>query len=171
MALAGVTFITDRRIPTRNIQHLNGVAHLHHAFRQHPGKDAFPGHDAVAHQLPDGAALVAGLADLGDFQEHVVSHPQARAHRQVHHFQAVHRQVFSEIAGLHLGAHGHHLVDAGEGQQAHLADAAFGMGIALQAVFHQETGLRDVVLDHALAVADGDGMDAAQCGWCGNFGS
>jgi hypothetical protein len=42
-----------------------------------------------------------------------------------------------------------------------LADAAFGVGVPFQTVFHQQPGLGHVVLDLALAVADGDGVDAA----------
>ena len=52
-----------------------------------------------------------------------------------------------------------------ERQQAHLADAAFGVGVALQAVLHQETGGSNVVLDHALAVADRDGVDTGVVGF------
>jgi hypothetical protein len=56
------------------------------------------------------------------------------------------------------------------GQEAHLADAAFGMGVTGQAVIHQQPGLVHVVLDHALAVADGDRVDAAGRDFLAGFG-
>ena len=95
----------------------------------------------------------------------VVAHLEPGPHRQVHDRQTLHREVLGKIAGLDLGPRGHHLVDGLPGQEAHLADAAFGVGVAGQAVLHQQPGLVHVVLDHALAVADGDGVDAAAEGF------
>jgi len=58
------------RMPTRIIYYLDGVTRLHQASYQDPRKDPFPGHNAVSHLFADGAALMAGLADLGYFQFH-----------------------------------------------------------------------------------------------------
>ena len=140
--------------PEHLSNHLDGVAHLHCAFLQHPGEDSFPGHDAISHLLPDGAAFMADLADLGDLQQHLSTHLEAGPHRQGHHFQALHRQVFGKIPRGHRGASGHHLLDAGQRQQAHLAAAAFGVGVAFQAVLRQQTGRRHVVFNYPFAVAD-----------------
>ena len=47
---------------------------------EHPCEDALMGHDAVAHPLPDGAAVVALLADLGDLQQDI---PKEKAELQM----------------------------------------------------------------------------------------
>ena len=64
---------------------------------QHPHEDAFARHHAVAGLIVDGAAIVAHLADLGDFDEGA---PQleARAERQAAEVDAPGGDVLGEVA-------------------------------------------------------------------------
>ena len=147
------------------------IAGLHHACFQHPGKNPFPGHDAVAHQFPDGAALWQVLP-IWVISNSTSAPTVSRLPTGRCITSSPSTVRFSAKSPGLTCARGHHLVDAGPGQQAHLADAPFGMGIARQAVVHQKLRLVDVMLDHALAVADGDGEDAAlgsRVFWCLGF--
>ncbi len=63
-------------------QNLYIVATADFAFLQNPGEDAFARHDAVTGLVIDGAFIVAFLADLGDFDQHIVSEANPCAQRQ-----------------------------------------------------------------------------------------
>ena len=58
-------------------QDLEAVARAHHTAAQDAAEDAFLGHDAGAHQISDFAALVTGLANLGELQKDVLSYAEA----------------------------------------------------------------------------------------------
>lgn len=78
---------------------LEAQPHVHTALdrtpAQHAGEHALARHDAVAHALPNCAAMVTFLSDLGDFEQRV-SAPEPRADRQTAEVDALDQQVFPE---------------------------------------------------------------------------
>ena len=69
------------------------------------GKNAFSGHNAIAHLLIDSAAMVTFLADLRHFQNHIIAF-EAGADRQAAEIDTLHDQVFAKGAMVHLSAAG-----------------------------------------------------------------
>ena len=62
-------------------QYGDGIAGADGSVFQHDGEKSFPGHDAVAHLLADGAVGMAFLSDLGHLQQDF-SNPEPGAHRE-----------------------------------------------------------------------------------------
>ena len=96
------------------------------------GKDPFPRHDAVAHLVVDGAMGVALLADLGQFQHHVVA-DEARADGEAFQVEALDDDVLAERPMAHFGAAVLECLDLLVGQKAHLAVPRRSVGVALDA--------------------------------------
>ena len=67
---------------------------------EHPGKNSFPRHNAVSHDLKDLTSAVALLSDLCHFQHHVVA-AKLRSDRKRLQIKTLNDQVFTKCPLLH----------------------------------------------------------------------
>jgi len=65
---------------------------------EHPGKDPFAGHDAVTGLVIDCAAVVALLADLGDFHDRLCAEADAGANGKGFPIDSNGRDVLGKVA-------------------------------------------------------------------------
>ncbi len=80
--------------------YLNRIAGFNAPAANHPGKDAFPRHDAIADQAADFTGGVAFLAYLRHLQEDLFAHLEPGADRQGGKLDAARGDVLGEIAIL-----------------------------------------------------------------------
>jgi len=97
-------------------------------------KDPLSGHDTISHLFVYGTAVMAFLADLGDFHQCVFSQLQAGAHRQFPEFDAFGGNVFGKIAWIDIKTLLSNFGNAFNGQKTDLAMPITGMGVVFQAV-------------------------------------
>jgi len=127
------------------------------------GEDAFSGHDALADLAEDGTPCMAVLADLGYLQKYVIPDEEERPHGEGCQFQALGGEILREIARADVVAGLAHLVDALDGQQAHLAmSSAVSMCIPDESEALLQLPLGNRIFRGALVVTPADCNDLGQ---------
>lgn len=116
------------------IKDLDAVCRSNSAAFKNLYKDPLSGHDTISHLFVYGTAVMAFLADLGDFHQCVFSQLQAGAHRQFPEFDAFGGNVFGKITWIDVKTLLPNLGNAFKSQKTDLAMPITGMGVVFQAV-------------------------------------
>jgi len=113
---------------------------------------------------------VALFAYLADFKQNVFTNYQSGAHRELAQVHALHGDILGEVSGMQLQAKTAHFVNAGHGEQAHLAVGQnAGMGIPDQPIVFFKLAFGDGLLPGPLFLAGADGNYSGYRGYAPLF--
>jgi hypothetical protein len=144
----------------RRCDDLNAIPFLHHTPANHPGKNAFTGHDAFSHLLENSASGVTFLADLGDFQYNLAADRESGAQGQAYQIHAFGGNIFRKITRLERKPHGLHLLYAFHRQQAHLpVPGSITVGVFKQSIIFFEKSSVNIFLAGTLGCTSAHGND------------
>ena len=149
-----------RGFPGRGSQYFHHVARAHSAAVQHFGKYALGGHDAFAHGVEYLAMTVAFLADLRNFQQHVMTR-NAGSHRQSGKINTVHYQIFSKTAVGDQSAPSLEGLNGLPRKQTHLTVPVARMSITFDAMIFNNICLIHGLFGCAFFLTGANGYDLA----------
>jgi hypothetical protein len=124
-------------------------------------KDALSGHDTIPHLFVYGTAIMAFLANLGDFHQCVFSQFQSGAHRQFPEPDAFGGNVFGKITWIDVKTLRPNFGNAFYSQETDLPVPITGMGIIFQTVIIDKFSGSDICLFDAFFKTNGHGNDPA----------
>jgi hypothetical protein len=119
----------------------------------HPGKDPFPWHDAVACYLKNGAMVVTFLTDLSYFQNHVPADKDS-PHGKAAKVYALHHQILAKGSMLNFDAPGPEVLNFFIREEAYLPVPVPGVSVAFDAVIGRKFAFAYIVFYHAFFRAD-----------------
>lgn len=94
---------------------LDGISGGNVSSSSDAGKDPFSGHDTVSRLMVNGAALMALLADLRDFEKGILSDFEDGSEGEGTEVDATGREVFGEVPRTDIESGGSHLLHAFDG--------------------------------------------------------